>query len=267
MLACFSPQVSLLLTAPLWILLPISYTAVKKPGNSDRHSSIFKEIPYSPIDEHSTSDSSELRLSCYEMVSLVWQTQPLFIAVAVGLFSKYIILNGVVTTIAFSNISITPRNQYLIYVVVSGLGDAIGRSYRAFLSNFGIEDKCIVKKTWKIAVLDFLIVVLTVLISWFRFQFLYNLYSALTLVFLSALLQGIIYVNSFQVAGEGLGVPERSFCRSLLTGAIEVGIMSAALMGLDTESKLREHCVQVFDELTCFTRSPTAWEPSVSCVL
>ena len=266
MLVCLSPQVSLVLAAPLWILLPISYIAMEKPSNRDHNPSTFKDVPYRPL-EPTSSDASEPRLSCNDMLFLVWQTQPLFIALFLSNASKHLILNGVVTTMAFSNIPVSPRNQYLLYVLSAGVGEVLGRPYLGYLSFCGMEDKFMVRKTWYLAFLNVFILLIMLFVCWFRITFLSEFYSVLTVVFINTLLEGMVFANSFNLAGEGLGVPERRFCRALLTGALYVSMMAAALNGLTTETHLREHCVQVFDELTCFTRSPTAWEPSVSCVL
>lgn len=274
MLACLSPQISLLVITSLWILLPISYIAMEKPSNSNHgddsenhHPMSFKDIPYSPVESNASDTSAESTLSYNEMLSLVWQTQPLFIGLFVGIFCKQLLVISVVTTIAFPNISVTPRNQYLLYVLVSGAGEMLGRPYLAYLSFCGIEKKFVVRKPWFLAFLNALIMIVMVFDSWFRFQFLSHFYSAAALVFVNNLLSGMLFVNTFHMAGEGLSVAERTFCHALLVGALWTALVAVALIGLNTESHLREHCVHYFSEVACFTRSPTAWEPSASCVL
>jgi len=82
MLICLSPKISLLFVTTLWILLPISYIAMEEPSNSNNpnhHPKSFKEIPYSPLESNSSDDASKTRLSIIEMLSLLWQTEPLFI--------------------------------------------------------------------------------------------------------------------------------------------------------------------------------------------
>ncbi|XP_078373961.1 uncharacterized protein LOC144657491 [Oculina patagonica] len=267
MLACLSPQVSLLLLTVLWILLPISYSVMEEPRNSNHpnpHPTSFKEIPYSPVVSNS-SNTSESRLSCNEMLSLVWQTQPLFIGLFVSCFCKTLLVSGVMTTIAFPNIPVTPRNQYLLYVLASGAGDILGRPYLGFLPFCGIEDKFTVRKPWLLVLVNVFIVIFMVLVSWFRF--LSHFFTAAALVLVNTLVTGVVYVNSFQFVGEGLGVEERWFCRALLTGPLSMAHMSVGLIGLTVEYQLREHCVYSFDDVTCFTRSSTAWDPSVSCIV
>ena len=267
MLACLSPQVSLLLATALWILLPISYIAMEEPSPSNPpspHPTSFKEVPYSPV-ESIFSNTSESRLSISDMLSLVWQTQPRFIAFFESNFCSKLLLNGVVTSIAFSDVPFTPRNQYLLYVLASGAGDLLGRSYLGFVNCCGVEDKFTIKNPWFLVLLNVLIVIFMVFVSWFRF--LSHGYIAAAIVFVNTFVGGMVYVNSLQFVGEGLSVAERRFCRALLIGALWSSNTAAALVSLTVEYQLREHCVHFFHDVACLTRSPTVWEPSASCVL
>ena len=269
MLACLSPQVSLLLITALWLLLPISYIAIEEPSNRNHpnpHPTSYQEIPYSPIKSNSSSPS-ETRLSINDMLSLAWQTLPLFIGLFVSNFCKQLLVSGVMTTIAFPNVVFTPRNQYLLYVFASGVGDLLGRPYLGYLSRCGIDDKFTVKKPWLLALLNVSILIFMVFASWFRFWFVSHFYACAAIVMVNTLIAGIVFLNTFQFAGEGLSVAERRFCRALLTGSLWTANLAVALIGLTVENQLREHCVYSFDEDACFTRSPTAWDPSVSCVL
>ena len=267
MLACLSPEYSLLLVAALWILFPISYISMEERSNIIHPSpppTSHKEIPYSPIESHS-SDTAESKLSCNDMLLLAWKTQVLFIALFVSIFCKQLLLNSVVSTIAFDNVSITPRNQFLIYVLAYGAGDLIGRPYIGVLSLCGIEDKLIVKKTWILAFVQVSILIFMMFVSWFRF--LSHFHSAVVLVVVNSMLSGMVFANTFNTAGEGLSVEERRFCRALLTGALWSANLAVALIGLDTEARLLEHCLLLFPRVSCYTRSRTVWAPSTSCVL
>ena len=78
---------------------------------------------------------------------------------------------------------------------------------------------------------------------------------------------GIVFLNTFQFAGEGFSVVERRFCRAFLTGAFWAANLAVALISLNVEYQLREHCGYTFEDVACFTRSYTAWDPSASCIL
>lgn len=268
-LACLSPQISLLLVTTLWILLPISYIAMEQPSNINHpnpNSTSFKEIPYSPLKSNSSDDASKTRLSIIDMLSLLWQTEPLFIGLFVSIFCKQLLVSGVMTTMAFPDDSVTPRNQYLLYVLALGTGELLGRPYLGYLSHCGIEDKFTIRKPWILSSLNVFIVIFMVFVSWFRFGFLSHVYTAAVVPFINTFLAGIIFVNSFHFAGEGLSVVERRFCRALLSGALWAANLAVALTGLTVEYQLREHCVYAFEEVACFTRSQTAWDSSVLCV-
>ena len=269
MLACLSPQVSLLLITALWILLPISYIAIEDPSNRNHpspHPTSYKEIPYSPLKSY-YGNTSESSLSVSEMLPLVWQTLPPFIGLYVSNVCKQLLISGVMTTIAFSNVPFTPRNQYLLYVFASGVGDLLGRPYLCYVSRCGIEDKCTFRKPWFLVLLNIFILLLMVFVSWYRFWFLFNFYTGAALVMVNTLLTGMVFLTAFQFAGEGLSIVKRRFCRAFLTGSLWTANVAVALIGLTVEYHLQEHCVYSFDQAACLTRSPTAWDPSVSCVL
>jgi len=244
---------------------------MEEPSNSNHpnhNPKSFKEIPYSPLNEsNSSADDSRTRLSVIEMLSLLWQTEPLFIGLFISNFSKQLLVSGVMTTMAFPNDSVTPRNQYLLYVLASGTGDLIGRPYLGYLCYCGIADKFAIRKPWFLSMLNVFIVIFMVFVSWFRFGFLSHLYAASAVPLLNTLLAGIVFVNTFQFAGEDLGVVKRRFCIAFLTGALWAANLAVALIGLIVEYQLREHCEYTFEDVACFTRSPTPWDPSSSCVL
>lgn len=269
-LLCLSPQISLLLVTSLWILLPISYTAMEEPSNINHpnpNPKSFKEVPYSPLKSNPSDDASKTRLSSIEMLSLLWQTEPLFIGMFVSIFCKQLLVSGVMTTMAFSDDSVTPRNQYLLYVLASGTGELLGRPYLGYLFHCGIEDKFTIRKLWILSSLNVFIVIFMVFVSWFRFGIISHVYTAAVVPFVNTFLAGIVFVNSFHFAGEGLSVVERRFCRALLTGALWAANMAVALTGLTVEYQLREHCVYIFEDVACFTRSQSAWDASVLCVV
>ena len=256
MLVSLSPEMALLLLITLWILFPISYVAIAEEERKSSHlqSTTFKEIPYSPIEEN-PNNTPESKLSLKDMLALAWKTLLQFISLLTSCISKMLLVNGVITTIAFNNVSVTLRDQYLFYVLASGIGDFIGRPYLLYLSLCGMEDKFTVNKTWILAFLNVSFLILMVLVSWFRF--LSNFFAAVGIVMMNSFLSGVVYASTFKNAGDGLGVAQRMFCRALLAGALWTANITVALIGLDTEARLREHCLLLFPEDTCFTRSTT----------
>ena len=209
--------------------------------------------PQSPIKNQEPGGS---KLSPKDMLFLTWKIQKLFIPLFVGMFCKNLLLSGIVTTIAFTNIPITPRNQYLLYTLAYGTGELLSRPYLGYLSLCAIEDKFVFKKTWIPALLQVFVTMFIVFDSWFRLMVTLNNFPL-----------GILYVNSFLNAGEGLRAEEKRFCRAFLAGALWSSNIAAMLISLNTEPRLRQHCRLFYSEVAYFTRSQTAWSRNISCVL
>ena len=254
MLAPLPPEMALLLLTTLWILFPISYVAILKDQRKSSHlqPTTCKEIPYSPI-QSSPDNTPESKLSLKDMMALAWETSVQFISLLTSCISKMLLVNGVITTIGFNNVSVTLRDQYLFYVLVSGIGDFIGQPFLLYLSLCEMEDKFTLQKTWILAFINVSILIFMVLVSWFRY--LSNFFAAVGLVLLNSCLSGVVYASSFKNVGDGFGVAQRMFCRAFLAGALWIANITVALIGLDTEARLREHCLLFYPEDTCFTRS------------
>ena len=240
MLACWSPHSSLLLLSVLWILLPISYLLIKDWSNCSYNPTSYKEVRYISVESDANQEPGGSILSRKDMLFLTWKIQKLFIPLFVGMFCKNLLLSGIVTTIAFTNIPITPRNQYLLYTLAYGTGELLSRPYLGYLSLCAIEDKFVFKKTWIPALLQVFVTMFMVFDSWFRL--IPELYLALAMVTLNNFLLGILYVNSFLNAGEGLRAEEKRFCRAFLAGALWSSNIAASLISLNTEPRLRQHC-------------------------
>ena len=148
---------------------------------------------------------------------------------------------------------------------MSGTGELLSRPYLGYLSLCAIEDKFVFKKTWIPALLQVFVTMFMVFDSWFRL--IPELYLALAMVTLNNFLLGILYVNSFLNAGEGLRAEEKRFCRAFLAGALWSSNIAASLISLNTEPRLRQHCRLFYSEVACYTRSQTAWSRNISCVL
>ena len=264
-LVCLSPEVAHLLIALLWILFPLAYKGMD--GLSDKirdksHPTSYKEVPYSPIE----ADNNEVqsKISCADMTRLVWKSLVPFMALFTSSFSKQLIVGGVVTTLAFDNTSVAPRNQYLFYMLALGFGDLFGRAYLGILSMCCIESKFRIQKTWILALGNFILLISMVFVSWFRlFSSFYTVFAA---VLINSFVYGAVFVNSFHNAGEGLTVSEKRFCRALVAGATWSANTVVSLIGWDTEVKLRRQCLAFHPEVVCYTRSLAKWNPSENCL-
>ena len=115
-----------------------------------------KEIEYTIVgstsdsaDEEETSASCE-KLSCSEKLRIGFKILPFMIALFLSFFSEYLSISSVVTTIAFPNSRVLPRDHYVFYTLSYGIGKFVGRGYLflfAFLPLDAMEFlKC--SKTW-----------------------------------------------------------------------------------------------------------------------
>lgn len=264
-LVCLSPEVTHLLLALLWILLPIAYKGMD--GLSDKireksHPTSHTQVPYSPIEVN--NDEVQSKLLFADMTRLVWKSQVPFMALFTSSFSKQLLVGGVVTTLAFHKTSVAPRNQYLFYMLALGFGDFLGRSYLGILSMCGVESKFRIQKTWILAFGNLFLLVSMIFVSWFRLFSSYCTVFAVVLV--NSFVYGAVFVNSFHNAGEGLTVSEKRFCRALMAGAAWSAYTAVSLIGWDTEVRLRRRCLAFNPEVACYTRSLTRWNPSEQCV-
>ncbi|XP_015749046.1 PREDICTED: battenin-like isoform X1 [Acropora digitifera] len=266
-LVCLSPEVTILLVALSWILFPIAYKGMD--GLSDKireksHPTSHTEVPYNLIEADGDDSESESKLLCADMTRLVWKSQVPFMALFTSSFSKQLLVGGVVTTLAFDKTPVTPRNQYIFYMLALGLGDLLGRSYLGILSMCCIESKFKIKKTWILAFGNLFLLVSMIFVSWFRlFASFYTVFAA---VLVNSFVYGAVFVNSFHNAGEGMAVSEKRFCRALLAGATWSASTVVSLIGWDTEVRLRRQCLAFNPEVVCYTRALTRWNPSEHCV-
>ena len=262
---CLSPEVTHLLLALLWILFPIVYKGIDNLSDKIReksHPTRHTGVPYRRIEADNGDVQS--KLLCADMTHLVWKLQVPFMALFTSNFSKQLLVGGVVTTLAFDNTSVAPRNQYLFYMSALGCGDLLGRAYLGILSFCEIEHKLRIQKTWILALANVIFLFSMVFVSWFRLFS--SFYPVFAVVLVNSFFSGAVCVNSFHNAGEGLTVSEKRFCRALMTGALWSANTVVSLIGLDTEVKLRRQCLAFHPEVVCYTRSLTTWNSFEHCV-
>ena len=262
---CLSPEVTHLLLALLWILFPIAYKGIDNLNDKIReksHPTTHTGVAYRPIEADDGDVQS--KLLCADMTRLVWKSQVPFMAMFTSSFSKQLLVGGVVTTLAFDNTSVAPRNQYLFYMLALGCGDLLGRAYLGILSLCEIEHKFRIQKTWILTFVNVIFLFSMVFVSWFRLFS--SFYPVFAVVLVNSFFSGAVCVNSFHNAGEGLTVSEKRFCRALMTGALWSANTVVSLISLHTEVQLRRHCLAFHPEVVCYTRSLTKWNSSEHCV-
>ena len=124
-----------MLVAWLPLLLPVFYSLMdKKNWNKTSISNVtsYEDIPYSPLSltsqEQEQEQEQQHNLTFMDKVKVIWENGPLFISMFIGMFVFYLLIQAIVTSLAFSNAPFPPRDHYQYYVMAVMVGDVLGCS-------------------------------------------------------------------------------------------------------------------------------------------
>ena len=157
-MSCISPKTAIAIAIPLPFLMLVFYALLEKDNvvNGSGDPRERKEIEYTIVGSTSDSEDKEEtfsacnELSCSEKLRIGFKILPFMIALFLSFFSEYLSISSVVTTIAFPNSRVLPRDHYVFYTLSYGIGKFVGRGYLfffAFLPPDAMEFlKC--PKTW-----------------------------------------------------------------------------------------------------------------------
>lgn len=177
---------------------------------------------------------------------------PMFIA----WFSEYMIIQAVITTLAFSNAPFRPRDHYQYYIFVFLGGEVVGRSYLVTLSYIKAEwaEKAKFPYLWVLSIIEVSHLLFFILAAWFRF--LPNVWIVLVLSFTGGATIGVLFVNALAFFSDTFEGRYQEFAMGYVVVAMGGGTFTAALIGLVTEPLLRRHCaILLKSDDYCFTRS------------
>ena len=266
-LACVSPHMTILGILFLQPFVPLLYFLMdkKRDQSSVSMTTKHKDIQYTTLERTADDEATEGPLTLKEKLSVARSTSPYAIVLAVGLFSEYLTLQSVVTTLAFPDAPFGPRNHYVIYTLLLMIGELMARSYGLICAGIKPGIKPYTRHTWIFALILTAILVFLAFAAWYRF--LRNVWLVLVLMFLCGLCVGALAVNTYAVTGEDETVRTKTeFSRAFVQCGIGLGISAAAFLGLRTEILLKEHCLQVSSMPEyCLTRSEDGWNTTVSC--
>ena len=96
---------------------------------------------------------------------------PNLIPIYVAFFSEYLIIQSVITTLAFPNAPFKPRDHYQYYIFVFMVGEVVGRSYLVALSYGKAEwaEKVKFPHLRVLSAIEVLHLLFFVLAAWYRF--------------------------------------------------------------------------------------------------
>ena len=204
-------------------------------------------------EENSKGDDS---LSCQEKFMVIRQMLPGLIPIYIAWFSEYMIIQSVITTLAFPNAPFRPRDHYQYYIFVFLGGEVVGRSYLVALSYIKPEwaEKAKFPYLWVLSTIEVMHLLFFVLAAWYRF--LPSVWIVLLLSFTGGVTIGVFFVNALAFFRGKFEDRYQEFAMGYIVVAMGGGTFTASLVGLVTEPLLRRHCVFLLNnDDYCFTRS------------
>ena len=268
---CLSPQISLTIIAPATLLILLFYYILDK----DRIK------PYALLEKYNklkTADSecSDDYLTKEHFGHLSWgekctgacQILPLMIALCSAYIAQYITIHAVFTTIAFEDAPFAPRDHFVYYVLVNGIGEFLFRSYLSAIAWFKpvLIPRFVVKHTWIFSLLLLAFMSLSVCASYYRIFD--SVWSVLLICFIIGSLSGFVFANTVCAVPLVVEPKYREFCLGLVTIGESAGVLIASLAGLAVEPILRKHCSHTASKTAlCYTRPTTnKWSASTCSI-
>ena len=263
---CVPPSTTLmtmLFLPPLLIIFHLSMK--KKQGCQTERPGQDGTTQYSLLDEGNSksaqNDQDILTLS--EKCEAIAENAALGLSFFLGYVGEFLLLSGIVTTLAFPSAPFGPRETYQYYVFVFVIGEVIGRSYGLALTCLKIHLPSVTRHTWIFTLFIAASLLFMFLAAWFRF--LDNVWTVLIVVHFVGLNAGALYVNTFTTCGLGSSTRDKKFSRAFLTAAMGGGALLASLLGLFVEEELKQRCYEISHQPEfCLTRAQQGWDAS-SC--
>jgi len=181
-------------------------------------------------------------------------------------FSEYVLLQSLITTLAYQNLPFPPRDHYVYYSLLFMTGEVMGRSICGIIG--------LIKPTWYLkptrsllmllALMEMLHMFFFLLESWYRF--LPGIGITLLLCFTGGFIVGLLFFLTFEITRINFEGLEREFALPLSLVPFVVSVFLAALIGLYVEPIIKEHCMsEAINSEFCFTRSSSIAEIIETC--
>lgn len=266
--ACVSPKVATLIMAAMMVLIFVCFYFIDNSETkcTSSLSDDLSGVHYSALEtnenlcDSSDKDDEEndegTSLSWREKMMVICQLLPHMLPIFITCFSEYIIVQAVITTLAFPSSPFKPRDHYEYYIVVFVVGKMAGRSYLLVLSYIKKDwgEKAKFPYLWVLCLVEVMDLLFLVLAAWYRF--LPSVWIVLLLVFVCGFNVGAFYVNVVIIFRNCLQQKYKEFAMGYIDLPLTGGILTAAVLGLYVEPLLREHCMILMDNTDfCFTRT------------
>ena len=264
------------MTIPLPVLFLVFYAVLDKDYIANGSHSSPKEhteVEYTMVGSTSgTTDqivTAPQKLPCGEKLKISWRILQFIIPLILSFFAEYLTYSSVITTIAFPDSQVMPRDHFLFYSLSYTIGKFIGRSFLLMFACLSSEATDFLKcdRTWVFAVLEIAHLLFFLFESWYHFVG--HIWIIISLCSTLGLVAGMIALHSAHAVARHVEPEEREFALGLVTVGNAVGAFLAGLVGLILEPYLTEKCVEHFSASKefCFTRhqNTTAWESNIHC--
>lgn len=259
--ACIPPNTAISIMAFCLVLLLAFYGIMERKhtdieGSQSASQGSYTKLPYKPMDSESEDGKPRQALTFFEKLKLVSGVFPIMSSVIIAWIAEYLIIQAVITTIAFVDAPFPPRDHYQYYIFVFLGGEFFGRSYLIFFSYIKPSwiPKLIIRRLWVLATAEVSILIFFIFAAWYRF--LPSVSLPLIISFIAGVIIGIMYVNMLAVFTEIEDDTQREFVLGYASAATGCGAFTAGLLGLVIEPWLRHHCLKVaISSDYCFTRS------------
>lgn len=268
---CVSPQISLTVIAPTTLLILLFYYLLDK-DRIKPYAFLEKYKNLKSTDSECSDDYLDKEpfghLSWGEKCTAACQIFPLMIALCSAYIAEYITIHAVFTTIAFEGAPFAPRDHFVYYVLVSGVGEFLFRSYLSVIAWFKpvLIRRLVVKHTWIFSLILLAFMSLAVCASFYR---IFNsVWSVLLFCFIIGSVSGFVFANTVCAVPLIVEPKYKEFCLGLVTIGESAGVLIASLAGLAVEPALRKHCTHIVKKTAlCYTRPTTnRWSASVCSI-
>ena len=254
---CVSPNTTISIVAASLVLLLVSYGLMDRKHSQGRRPAVtHKDVPYTPLDDTTEPCADHVNLTWRQKLASIRQVWPVAASVIVAWIAEYLVIQSVVTTLAFPSAPFPPRDHYQYYVFIFLFGELFGRSYLTVVSfvKHSLVEKAICSWIWFPAMAEVIIFVFLTLEAWFRFF--HDIWSMLLLIYVAGLICGAIYTNMLALYSRIEDSNTREFVLGYAMVATGAGATTAAFLGLAVEPWLLNHCLSVLKQGDfCYTRN------------
>jgi len=254
--SCVSPNNAMLIMAGSPLLYLLCYAIMEK-----KHSKAVK-LDSTSEDSNGTEPHT---VTWKEKLSAAGHILPLVIALFVAYVSEYVIIQSVITTMAFPNAPFPPRVHYRYYIFIFLSGEFIARSYLAVIASLkpSLVNVFAIRRIWILSLILMGQLVFFTLAAWYRF--LHDVWIVFILIFGAGLGAGAAFTNAFVVVSE-TDAKFKEFSMGFATIGMGAGTFCAGVVGLLMEPVIRDHCLAVSDVGDyCFTRPFGGWNQTIGC--